>query len=121
MRLFCLPYAGGRETVFRRWQAAMPTAVEVCPIELPGHGRRIAEPLCCDLESMVMAVASTMADTLDAPFGVFGHSMGALVAFELARHLQSRVGPRPLVLYLSGRRAPQIVDRRPPWYALPRD
>ncbi|HLG59539.1 MAG TPA: alpha/beta fold hydrolase [Vicinamibacterales bacterium] len=120
-RLFCLPYAGGRGAIFQRWQPAMPADVEVCPVELPGHGRRIAETPCSDMASVVTAVAASIVDRIREPFAVFGHSMGALIAFELARRLRRQFGVTPKALYVSARRAPHIIDPRAPWYGLPSD
>lgn len=118
MRLFCLPYAGGSSREFRGWTKALPGFVEVCPVELPGRGRRMGEPCYTRLLELVGAISKGLAPYLDVPFAFFGHSMGAILAFELARTLRREHGCLPRCLFVSGRRAPQLPDSRPSPYAL---
>lgn len=120
MRLFCFAYAGGRATIFGQWDARTPAEVDVCPIEFPGRGRRDNEPLCHDMDAVVAAMLASIGDRLDAPFACFGHSMGALVAFEVARRVRALRGVEPVALYLSARRAPHLGLSETPWFALPR-
>lgn len=117
VRLFCFPYAGGDAQIYRNWPRQLPSA-EVCAARLPGRGARIQEAAFRDLRSMVEAIAS-VAPYLDRPFAFFGHSMGALVAFELARLLHGRGLPGPAHLFVSGRRAPQLPADWPITYDLP--
>ncbi|MGP1384412.1 MAG: thioesterase II family protein [Thainema sp.] len=119
LRLFCLPYAGGNARSFRHWSAALPDDVDVCAIELPGHGTRLTEPPISDLDELVTAIAHVIQPFLDRPFALFGHSMGALLSFELARHYRRHNQPMPTHLFVSGHRAPQLPDPEPPIYALP--
>lgn len=121
MRLFCLPYAGGSAAVFRDWPDFLPRAVAVCPIQLPGRLTRIYEPPLTDLRTLVRTLAQTLRPYLDLPFACFGHSMGALVAFELARELRRLGAPLPQQLFVSGRRAPHLRDTDPPLFHLPDD
>ncbi|MBC6472534.1 MAG: thioesterase [Hormoscilla sp. GM102CHS1] len=118
-RLFCFPYAGGSAGVFRSWPDSLPPTVEVCAVELPGRGTRIKDAPFTRMEPLVEAIALALLPELDKPFAFFGHSMGALVSFELARLLRKR-GDRQLShLSISGRSAPQIPDPEPPIHALP--
>lgn len=119
VRLFCFPYAGGAASIFRSWSSKLPPTVEVCPVHLPGRAHRIAEPAYVSLPPLVEAVARALAPHLDRPFAFFGHSMGALIGFELARHLRGRGGPQPEHLFVSACRAPQIPRTQPPTYQLP--
>lgn len=119
LRLFCCPYAGGTSGVFRDWAAALDGWVEVCTIQLPGRGSRLHEPSFMSLPALVSALAASIVPELDKPFAFFGHSMGALVSFELARLLRSKYGLMPLCLLVSGRRAPQLPLRDPAIYNLP--
>ncbi|WP_103667729.1 thioesterase II family protein [Pseudanabaena sp. BC1403] len=119
LRLFCFPYAGGGSLSFRNWSRSLPTNVEVCPIDLPGRGLRIQEPAFTQLEPLIQAIASALLPEMDKPFAFFGHSMGALLSFELARFLRDNHQRAPLHLYVSGRRSPQIPSINPPTYDLP--
>ncbi|MDQ3810192.1 MAG: thioesterase domain-containing protein, partial [Chloroflexota bacterium] len=96
------PYAGGRAAVYRDWARALPPDIDVCPVELPGRGVRSAEPLLDRLDDLVPQIARGLRPYLDRPFAFFGHSAGALIAFELARVLQ------PEYLFVSAHRAPHI-------------
>ncbi|HSE19636.1 MAG TPA: alpha/beta fold hydrolase [Pyrinomonadaceae bacterium] len=108
VRLFCFPYAGGGDSIFHSWQQSVPAAIEVCPVQLPGRGSRIAEPPFTDISQLVCAAAQAL--PLDKPFALFGHSMGALIAFELARYLRKEYSAQPLHLFVSGRPSPQTIS-----------
>jgi len=119
LRLFCFPYAGASALVFREWQAGLPDTVEVCPVELPGRGTRLTEPLATRLLPLVQAVAEALYPCLDRPFAFFGHSFGALLSFELACYLRRRHGLTPAYLFVSAHRAPQIPNPNPTIHTLP--
>lgn len=119
LRLFCFPYAGGNASTFRSWSDGLPSYVEVYAIQLPGRGERLRETPFTQLSPLVQHLAPHLQPYLDIPFAFFGHSMGALISFELARLLRSQSGLSPLHLFISGRRAPQIRDRNPLLHALP--
>lgn len=110
LRLFCFPYAGGGAQIFRPWPDSLPPTVEVCAIELPGRGTRLKHASFTRIEPLVEAIALALLPMLDKPFAFFGHSMGALVSFELARLLRKQSSLRPRHLFVSGRRAPQIPN-----------
>jgi medium-chain acyl-[acyl-carrier-protein] hydrolase len=120
VRLFCFPYAGGDAlAIFRKWPELLPSAIEVCPVQIPGRGIRVSEPAFTNLTSIVKAIDEAIQHRLDKPFIFFGHSMGAMISFELSRLLRKGRGIEPLHLFVSGRRAPQIPDPAPPTYNLP--
>ncbi|MEC4818144.1 MAG: thioesterase II family protein [Scytonema sp. PMC 1069.18] len=119
LRLFCFPYAGGSSLVFRSWSNSLPSFVEVCPIELPGRGTQMRTAPFSQMEPLVKSIASALLPYLDKPFAFFGHSMGTLVSFELTRLLRQQNEISPVHLFVSGRRAPQIPDPKPPIHALP--
>ncbi|HHP7244069.1 MAG TPA: thioesterase II family protein [Elainellaceae cyanobacterium] len=119
LRLFCFPYAGGSAFTFRGWADQLPATVELCPIELPGRGLRMRENPFTRMLPLVRAIAPFLLPYLDKPFAFFGHSMGALVSFELARLLRRTYGRNPSHLFVSGRRAPQVPDLDPPIHTLP--
>jgi len=119
LRLFCFPYAGGRASLFRTWSDQLPTTVQVCPIQLPGRGSHTRQPPFTQISPLVEALAEALLPHLDQPFALFGHSMGAIISFELARQLRRERRPEPVHLFVSGARAPQVSDRDPPIYNLP--
>ncbi len=118
LRLFCLPYAGGSASSFRTWSNNLPLTVEVCLIELPGRGTQIRSVPFTQLEPLVQAIAQVLLPYLDKPFALFGHSMGAIVSFELARLLRRQYEREPVHLFVSGRRAPQIPPLQPDIHTL---
>jgi len=107
--------------MFRPWADHLPAAVEVWPLQLPGRGRRLGEAPFTHLRLLVEVIAQAMLPHLDKDFIFFGHSMGALIAFELARFLRREHGREPVHLVVSARNAPHIPDRKPPTYNLPED
>jgi medium-chain acyl-[acyl-carrier-protein] hydrolase len=105
-RLVCFPWAGGGPSAFRDWSPALPPEVEVWGVCLPGHEGRIAEPPVTDLAAAADAIAAALA-TMTVPLSLFGHSLGAWLAFEVVRRLERR-GAGVECLVLSGRRSPAV-------------
>jgi surfactin synthase thioesterase subunit len=102
VRLFCFHHAGGNALVYRQWCAELPDWIDVCPVQLPGRGQRIDEPPFTRMHDLVDAfVSETDSLLLDIPVAVFGHSMGAAVAFAVAE----RLGPAVAHVFAAGRRA----------------
>ena len=118
-RLFCFPYAGGGASIFRTWPQRLPSDIEVCAIQLPGREDRFAEPPFDSLLSLIDVLADVLYPYMDFPFAFFGHSLGALISFELTRRLRRQKTPCPMQLFVSGHRAPQIPDPDPPIHQLP--
>ncbi|MCG8907010.1 MULTISPECIES: thioesterase II family protein [Pseudomonas] len=110
LRLFCLPYSGASAMVYARWKRQLPNWIEACPVELPGRGRRFAESLQTDLRALASQLADEIAARLDQPYALFGHSLGGLLAFELAHALRERGLPRPQALFASAASAPARRD-----------
>lgn len=121
MRLFCLPHAGGTSTAFREWADWLPGVIELCIVEIPGHGYRLNEALIHRLPPLVQQVAQDIQPYLDKPFAIFGHSMGNLLGFELSHYLQNYYQKTPIHLFLSGRGAPHLPSREEPIHQLPED
>jgi medium-chain acyl-[acyl-carrier-protein] hydrolase len=111
LRLFCFPYAGGGAHTYRTWPQALPADVEVCPVNLPGRESRLREPAFKQLGPLVDALVPQLLPLLDRPYALFGHSMGAMIAFETARRLRGRKVAGPQHLFVSGRRAPQLPPK----------
>lgn len=121
LRLFCFPYAGASALIYRTWQTGLPSDVEVCPVQLPGRGARSMEPPFKQLSPLVETISRALAPLLDKPFALFGHSLGALISFELARKIRRDYGVNPVHLFVSAGRAPQIPQQGSPIHNLPRD
>jgi medium-chain acyl-[acyl-carrier-protein] hydrolase len=119
LRLFCFPYAGGGSMIFRNWAAGLPSTVEVAALRLPGREGRLSEKPFTSLASLVRTINEVLEPYLDKPFAFFGHSMGAVIGYELARLLQTERGLEPSHLFVSGRRAPQYPDDNRHTSALP--
>src|SRR5262245_46733711 len=86
LRLLCLPFAGGASSLYRSWPRALPS-IEVWPVELPGRGARMDEPPCADMTELCDGLSAAIDQVADLPLALYGHSMGARIAFELARRL----------------------------------
>jgi medium-chain acyl-[acyl-carrier-protein] hydrolase len=116
--LVCVPYAGGSASVFETWQRKA-SLLDIMAVQLPGHANRIVER---PVGSLTEIVDGIMAELSDVPgeYALFGHSMGALVVFELARRIRDTGGPGPKALFVSGYPAPD-APLAPPVYHLPRD
>jgi medium-chain acyl-[acyl-carrier-protein] hydrolase len=115
VRLFCFPYAGGNAALFQSWSKNLPEQIELCAIQLPGRGDRLKELPFQSLADLVTALLPILPPYLDRPYALLGHSMGALISFEVARQLQfHQPSPHPLKhLFVSGRRAPHLPGRLP--------
>jgi medium-chain acyl-[acyl-carrier-protein] hydrolase len=113
-RLICFPFAGGSVQAFRDWQDGLPRGIELCAVQLPGREMRQRETPLTSAAQIVDAVLPALLPLMDRPFFLYGHSMGAIVAFELARRLQNDDGPAPECLIVSGRVAPHRSLTRDP-------
>ncbi|MBV6623044.1 MAG: thioesterase [Rivularia sp. (in: Bacteria)] len=119
LRLFCFPYAGASSVIYRKWAVSLPNNIEICPVELPGRGTQIESPLFTNMQALVSLISPILLPYLDKPFAFFGHSMGGLLSFELARYLRKQYDKQPVGLFVSATRAPQIPSSKPPIHALP--
>lgn len=119
LRLFCLPHAGSGAAAFHPFAALLPDSIEMMAVQLPGRETRLAEAPFRRMEPLVDALLEGIRGSLEKPFAFFGHSMGALVAFELSRALRRRGLALPRTIVVSGRRAPTIANSEPPLHVLP--
>jgi surfactin synthase thioesterase subunit/glycosyltransferase involved in cell wall biosynthesis len=108
MRLFCFPYAGGGAAVFQGWVRNLPLGIALAPARLSGRETRLDERPIDSMDLLISALGEAIAPHLDKPFALLGHSMGAAVAFELARALRQSGKPAPAGLFVSAARAPQL-------------
>lgn len=114
IRCFCFPYAGVGASAFRGWAPALAPEVEVIAVQLPGRESRLREAPVTDLVSLARGAAAAMAPLVDRPYALFGHSVGAIVAFETARNLRERGLSGPVHLFVAASRAPDVPWPFPP-------
>jgi medium-chain acyl-[acyl-carrier-protein] hydrolase len=118
-RLFFFPYAGGGPAVFSKWSNNLPSNIEARLAHYPGRGSRYNEPAIKELAVLVERIFQAIQPLLDKPFVFFGHSLGGLVAFELARTLRQNNLPQPTTLFISACGAPHLADPHQPLHNLP--
>ena len=110
LRLYCLPHAGGSASAFRPWIGRIP-GVSVLPVQYPGRETRLREAPYHSVQELAADLAEALlADAQDMPYAVYGHSFGALTAFELLHVIRGLGGPIPVQLIVSGFAAPQTED-----------
>lgn len=117
VRLICFPHGGGGPSAFRGWGEALAEQVDVLCVSPPGRGARLREHAVDNLPAAADAIASDLAPYLDAPLVLFGHSVGALLAFETALQLE-RIGAQVLRVVVSGLPAPERLSSAPELSAL---
>lgn len=109
VRLFCFPYAAKGASTYRSYADRLPAHIEVCAVQLPGREERLADPPLTSMEDLVEAVADAIGPYLDLPFAFYGQSMGAIVAFEVARALRARQSVAPQHLFVAREQAPHLL------------
>ena len=108
LTLLCLPYSGASAMVYRRWRRKLPEWLTLQPVELPGRGARFGEPLHTDMRRLALQLAQEQITMLKTPYALFGHSLGALLACEMAHALRSLGCPESVALFASGTAAPTM-------------
>ncbi|VVN21597.1 Linear gramicidin dehydrogenase LgrE [Pseudomonas fluorescens] len=108
LTLLCLPYSGASAMVYSRWRRKVPQWLHVQPVELPGRGARFDQPLHTDMRALAMQLAQELKPQIKAPYALFGHSLGALLACEIAHALRALGCPEPVALFASGTAAPTM-------------
>lgn len=112
LRLFCFAHAGGGASLFRRWHEALPPAIEVHPVQLPGRETRFGDERHTRVVELARELADVLQPLLDRPYALFGHSLGALVSYALTREQRARGARLPERLLLSGSSGPQLPRLR---------
>lgn len=108
LTLLCLPYSGASAMVYSRWRRKLPDWIKLQPVELPGRGARYGEPLHTDMRRLALQLAAEQKAMLKAPYALFGHSLGALLACEMAHAFRSLGVAEPVALFASGTAAPTL-------------
>ena len=119
--LFCFAHAGGGAAFYRPWPAVLGPDIEVCPVVLPGREARRRELPYTRMAQLVEPLFDALLSRADRPFVLFGHSMGAAVAYEMARRFSVVPAGGPCCLVVSGRQPPHRPARHPPIHRLPQD
>ncbi|MGW0537944.1 thioesterase II family protein [Streptomyces sp. NPDC003032] len=110
-RLICFPHAGAGAGAYAEWAALTPPEIELAAVQLPGRQNRIVEAPVTAVGPLVKVLTQALRPVMDGPFSFFGHSGGAVLAFEVARALHAKGGPRPSRLFLSAQSAPGTTGR----------
>lgn len=122
IRLFCLPYAGASASIYNKWQNEFGKLIEVQPIQLPGRENRYEEKYDTNVKDLVQNISVGIEQFLDKPFAIFGHSMGAILAYELSCEIYKRYAKKLTALFVSACRCPeQMSDYKPIIHNLPDD
>lgn len=119
LKLFSFYCAGANISMFNSWRKNSPEGLDVIPVELPGRGSKMSQPLLDNIYKIVNTIAPKLEQQLTGPFAFLGHSMGALVAYELARYLRRHDEDLPLHLFVASHSAPHLFRRTKPLYKLP--
>jgi acyl-CoA synthetase (AMP-forming)/AMP-acid ligase II/surfactin synthase thioesterase subunit len=116
-RLFCLPHAGGGASAFQRWIDEGDPDLEVIALQPPGREGRLREPAFTSVRALAEAAATAIVERTDLPYALYGHSLGALAAYEIAREIARRGAASPIRVFLSGRRGPGVAALAPQIHA----
>jgi len=120
MILFCLPYAGGSKTVYYKWKNYLHPSIELISIELKGRGERINEIFYESLEEAVDDIFENIKDKItNDEYAIYGHSMGALLSYELYYKIEQMGMKKPEHIFFSGYRAPNIIRQEEKKSTLP--
>lgn len=119
IKLLCFPYAGGTSAIYAKWKRHISKEIELCPIELAGRGKRYEAPLYNSLDEVIEDVYNVIKNDIDNDYAFFGHSMGCLIAYELAHKIQKLGKDSPSHIFFSGKRAPHTQRVSNDIYLLP--
>lgn len=119
LNLICLPFAGGGSAIFRSWPEGLASDVAVWAARLPGRENRLLEQPYTDAHELVAALLPAIRPLTDRPYAVFGHSMGALLAYEVARELVALGARQPVCLIVAGNNAAHTLADPPGLHRLP--
>lgn len=120
VNVFCLPFAGGGASFYRAWLPFTPR-IALCPLQPPGREERFVEKPFDSMEPLVRAATDAILPHLTHPFALFGHSLGAMISFEIVNALRERGAPLPVHLFVSGAPAPHLASMIPSIYDLPEE
>jgi medium-chain acyl-[acyl-carrier-protein] hydrolase len=118
-RIFCFPHAGGNAALYRPLRRLMPSEIDFCPLELPGRAARLGEPAINSMSALIERLHHILRPLMNVPYGFFGHSVGACMAYEAARQLRAPNDRTAAHLFVSAHASPKgaSFNRLPahPW------
>lgn len=112
IKLYCLPCAGGTIGMYRGWKRNLNDNIDVCPIELAGRGNRFSEPLYNNFDEAIEDVCRMVSIGQDTTYALFGHSMGSILSYELARRIKMQSLPSPKHIFFSSSYSPETRSKR---------
>lgn len=121
INVYCLPFAGGSCYAYRDFERYLPDFINLIMLDLPGHGKRMTEPLLSNLHDMADDVFAQIQHQLHQPYAIYGHSMGATLAYLTTRKIMHEKLPQPLHLFVTGRQGPSIDSKEKNAYLLPKE
>lgn len=121
LSLFCFPHSGAGASVYLDWEQYLPSEIELIPVQLPGRENRISEEPFTEMETLIDDLSAGLKPYLQRPFAFFGHSMGALVSYELTKRIREKFNLGPEILIVSGINAPHLPRQRSAIHHLPDD
>lgn len=119
--MFFLPFAGGSFYSYRDFRKYLPDSAAITAIDVPGHGRRMREPLLTDIHDITKDIFRLLKDSLNEPYAIFGHSMGSVLGYLLCKKIRDAGKALPVHLFVSGRYAPSVESREKDFHKLPRN
>lgn len=111
-QLFCFPYGGGNTTFYQTWAKQLPPGIQIVVCQLPGRTTRFKESAFTAYDPLLKELVAELLKVIKGPYAFFGHSMGALLSFEMARSLRRQSAPLPRCFFPSGHKAPQLSRTR---------
>lgn len=108
VQIYCFPHAGGGASSFSFWSKSCPDCIEISALQLPGHENRILEALSSSWVEITSSITESIMTDAKVPYVFFGHSMGTILAYEVARRIRGTGKQEPIGLFLSGRNAPTV-------------
>jgi surfactin synthase thioesterase subunit len=118
LRLFCFPYAGGNAAYYADWSKKFDDSIEVCAIQLPGHGNRMGEDFVTDIKELIDDIFENIEESLDIPFAFFGHSMGGLLSYLISLKIEKETGKTPVVVVESGIVSPDKLNENDDFHGI---
>ncbi len=118
--LFCLPFAGGNVYSYREFPRYHADFIDIIVLDLPGHGRRIREPLLTNIDDMVDDIFYQIKGDLGGSYAIYGHSMGALIGYVLSQKIRQEKMSMPVHFFVSGHQGPCVASKQKNWHLLPK-